>query len=203
MPLLRRTYASLSLEFTTPSHPSVNMHDASALSVPSAPFPAPALQPKAGKPMPLRRTYASLSLDTTPSHPSVNMHDTSVLSVPSAPFPAPALQPKAGKPIPLRRTYASLSLDTTPSHPSVNMYDTALQPKVGKPVVKFPSTRLRSPLLSSRQSTLHRRFSHVRVDGQKFPHFKRGLNLYRQVLRREFLRATKKAKINNVEAHTT
>ena len=152
----------------------------------------------------LRRTYASLSLEfTTPSHPSVNMHDASALSVPSAPFPAPALQPKAGKPIPLRRTYASLSLDTTPSHPSVNMYDTALQPKVGKPVVKFPSTRLRSPLLSSRQSTLHRRFSHVRVDGQKFPHFKRGLNLYRQVLRREFLRATKKAKINNVEAHTT
>ena len=152
----------------------------------------------------LRRTYASLSLEfTTPSHPSVNMHDASALSVPSAPFPAPALQPKAGKPMPLRRTYASLSLDTTPSHPSVNMYDTALQPKVGKPVVKFPSTRLRSPLLSSRQSTLHRRFSHVRVDGQKFPHFKRGLNLYRQVLRREFLRATKKAKINNVEAHTT
>ena len=114
--------------------------------------------------MPLRRTYASLSLDTAPQS-TVNMHDIFALSVPS---PTPALQPK-----------------------------------VGKPIVKLPrtSSRFRSSLPSPRLSSLHRQSSHF--DRQIFPHFKPGLNLYRQVLSREFLRATKKATMNNVEAPTT
>ena len=115
---------------------------------------------------------------------------------------------------PLRRTYASLSLDTQ-SQSTLNIHDTsapsvpsptpALQPKVGKPIVKLPSTssRFRSSLLSPRphQSSLHRRPSHL--DRQIFPHFKPGLNLYRQVLRCEFKRATKKATMNNMETPTT
>jgi hypothetical protein len=122
--------------------------------------------------------------------------------------------------MPLRRTYASLSLDT-PSEFTVNTHDTtsaqsvlpvpsptpALQPKVGKPIVKLPNTssRFRSSLLSPRRSLLrvHCRSSHL--DRQIFPHFKPGLNLYRHVLSREFLRATnlKKATMDNVEAPTS
>lgn len=141
--------------------------------------------------MPLRRTYASesLSLDT-PSIFTLNTHDTSAhwQSVPPVPSPTPAsaLQP-------------------------------ALQPKVGKPIVKLPNTssRFRSSLLGPRQSSLrvHRQYGQYysrqssHLDLQIFLHLKRhfkpGLNLYRHVLSREFLRATKKATMDNVEAPTS
>jgi hypothetical protein len=162
--------------------------------------------------MPLRRTYACLSLDT-PSQFSLNLHDTSALSVPSAPSPTSEsafqqFQPKVGKPIVKLPSTSSRFHDTTSalSVPSVPSPTSALQPKVGKPIVKLPSTsRFQSSLLSPRrQSPFHHRSLHL--DCQIFPHFKPGLNLYRHVLRRKFLRATKnagKATMNNMEAPTT
>jgi len=151
---------------------------------------------------PLRRTYASLSLDTLShvSQSTVNTHDTSAPSVDFT-FDVP----------PLHQTYASPgpSLDTPPQS-TVNMHDTsaalsesvpfptpALQLRVGKPmIVKLPS--ISSRFRSSLRSSLHCRS--LQLDGRKFPHFKPGLNLYRHILRREFLRASKKATMKNVES---
>lgn len=120
---------------------------------------------------------------------------------------------------PLRRTYASQDLSfNIPSQSAVNMHDSSVssesvpspaapvvQPKVGKPAVKLPSFQA-SPL-SPRRSMLHR--WSLQLDHQIFPPFKPGLNLYRFVLKREFLRSTRKARkarkamMNNAKAPTT
>ena len=161
--------------------------------------------------MPLRRTYACLSLDTP-----VNLHDSSALSVPSTPSPTSEsafrlgqFQPEVGKPIVKLPSTSSRFHDITsaPSVPSVHASlpspTAALQPKVGKPIVKLPNTssRFRSSLLGPCQSLLrvHRQYGQYysrqssHLDLQIFLHLKRhfkpGLNLYRHVLSHEFLRA--------------
>ncbi|KAF8806953.1 hypothetical protein BYT27DRAFT_7338903 [Phlegmacium glaucopus] len=126
--------------------------------------------------MPLRRTYASLSLDTL-SQSAVNMHDTSAQSVPSVPSMTPAVlqasQPKGGTRI-------------------VKLPSTSRRSSLQGP--------RRSSLLGLRRPSLHHRSSHP--DRQIFPHFKPGVNLYRKVLTQEFLRVAKKTTMNDVEAPT-
>lgn len=97
--------------------------------------------------------------------------------------------------MPLQRTYASLNLDMLDTaQPSPALPSPTLMRTVMQPTIKNPTT------------SSHRRFypppRHSSLLGKIIPPFKPGRNLYRRVLKREFLRATKKA-MNDTETLTT
>lgn len=129
--------------------------------------------------MPLRRTYAFIGLNSLSdlSEPTKNVHHTA-----EQPSPVPPPVPSA-------------TLTGT-----ADMTMQALQPIINHPCRRFGLPPHRSSLLGPRQPSLLRQSLHP--NPKVVPPFKPGKKLYRNVLNREFLRATKKATPSDMEAPT-
>lgn len=121
-------------------------------------------------------------------------------------------------PQPLRRTYAVLSLDTAQLSPVPAVLSSVPAPVLSppltrtalQPIIKHPTTtsspwfyfpRHSSLLGPHRPRQLHLRHS-LHPDNQIIPPFKPKRNLYRKVLKKEFLRATSPKKVT-METSTT